>query len=204
MNVSVEEYIDKLVDMCNIKISCMAQVEETKQFYCDSDDFRLCKPDLLIKVWCQLISCLTNYKYSSLNKACYSSIPLICLHKSVAKCFALQAPPAVKVGEEYDVEVSFTNPLPRALTKCEFQIEGASLQRPVVQKHKSVSPPYSYLIYVCYLYISTCDYLINGCLVSSVSTNQGAQFSILIELIVSSDLNVFPLLAQYLRREKER
>ena len=50
MDVSVDEYIDKLVDMCNIKISCMAQVEDTKQFYCDSDDFRLYKPDLDIKV----------------------------------------------------------------------------------------------------------------------------------------------------------
>ena len=48
----------------------------------------------------------------------------------------LQAPAQVKVGEEYEVEVSFKNPLPRALTKCEFNLEGASLQRPVTIKHK--------------------------------------------------------------------
>ena len=50
MTVKLDEYLDKLVDMCNIKISCMAQVLETKQFYCDSDDFRLAKPELIIKV----------------------------------------------------------------------------------------------------------------------------------------------------------
>lgn len=50
MNVGVDEYMDKIVDMCNIKISVMARVVETKQFYCESDDFRLCKPDLTVEV----------------------------------------------------------------------------------------------------------------------------------------------------------
>ena len=44
----------------------------------------------------------------------------------------------MKVGEEYDVEVSFTNPLPRSLSKCEFSFEGAGLQKPKIVKQKYV------------------------------------------------------------------
>jgi len=99
MNVKPEEYISKLVDMCLIKISSMVQVEETNQFHCEADDFRLLKPDIVVKV-----------------------------------------PSEVKVGEEYEVEYSFKNPLPRSLTKCVFEVEGASLQRPRQLKHNSVGP----------------------------------------------------------------
>ena len=50
MTVKVDDYMTKVVDMCNIKISCMALVKETTQYHCDSDDFRLRKVDLDVKV----------------------------------------------------------------------------------------------------------------------------------------------------------
>ena len=50
MPVTVKEYLGKLVDHCNIKISCMAHVMETKQYFVETDDFRLLKPDLVVKV----------------------------------------------------------------------------------------------------------------------------------------------------------
>ena len=53
MTVTPEEYLDKLVDMCQFKISCMVQVVETKQFHCESDVFRLVKPDIEITVLIQ-------------------------------------------------------------------------------------------------------------------------------------------------------
>ena len=99
MNVKPEEYISKLVDMCLIKISSMVRVDETKQFHCESDDFRLLKPGIKVTV-----------------------------------------PKEVKVGTEYEVQYSFKNPLPRSLTKCMFEVEGASLQRPMQLKHNSVGP----------------------------------------------------------------
>lgn len=45
-----EEYLDKLVDMALIKISCMVRVMETNQFHCEEDDFRLIKPDITVEV----------------------------------------------------------------------------------------------------------------------------------------------------------
>lgn len=99
MTLKVDDYLDKLVDMANIKMSCMVQVKETNQFHCDSDDFRLLKPELTLK-----------------------------------------APAEVKVGEEYEVEVSFTNPLPRSLTKCEFEIEGAGVIKTQKFKHNTIGP----------------------------------------------------------------
>lgn len=50
MTVKADEYLDKLVDMCFIKISAMVRVDETNQFHCESDDFRLIKPDIMVKV----------------------------------------------------------------------------------------------------------------------------------------------------------
>lgn len=40
------------------------------------------------------------------------------------------------VGDEYEVVISFKNPLKLALTKCEFTIEGAGLQKPKEFKHE--------------------------------------------------------------------
>jgi len=50
MTVTLRDYVDKVTDMCNVKIASMSQVEETKQFHCDSDDFRFSKPTIQIKV----------------------------------------------------------------------------------------------------------------------------------------------------------
>ncbi|KAK2155751.1 hypothetical protein LSH36_232g01006 [Paralvinella palmiformis] len=99
MSVSVDDYLEKVVDMCNIRMEAAAHVEQTDQHHCESDDFRLLKPDLDVK-----------------------------------------APAQVKIGTEYQVEVTLKNPLPKKLTKCEFQLEGASLQRPVKLKHDVIPP----------------------------------------------------------------
>lgn len=50
MSVAVDDYMNKLVDMCMIRMNVMANVQETKQIHCESDDFRLCKPPIVIKV----------------------------------------------------------------------------------------------------------------------------------------------------------
>ena len=50
MSVTVDDYIDKMVDMCNVRIEAMTHVEQTDQHHCESDDFRLLKPDLDMKV----------------------------------------------------------------------------------------------------------------------------------------------------------
>jgi len=89
MNVTPEEYLDKLVDMAIIKMSTMVRVLETNQYYCEDDDFRFLKPEIVVK-----------------------------------------APAEVKVGDTYDVEFSFTNPLPYAMTMCQWEVEGAGLQKP--------------------------------------------------------------------------
>ena len=49
-------------------------------------------------------------------------------------CF-IQAPTSAKANEEFQVELSFSNPLPVALTQCTFTLEGAPFQ-PVTVKHK--------------------------------------------------------------------
>ena len=50
MTVTVADYLDKLTDMCHINMASMSRVKETKQFHCDSDDFRLSKPTIHVKV----------------------------------------------------------------------------------------------------------------------------------------------------------
>ncbi|XP_060805522.1 hemocyte protein-glutamine gamma-glutamyltransferase [Amyelois transitella] len=47
--VKAEEYLPKLVEYCNMKISAMAIVEETKQSWADDDDFQVLKPNISIK-----------------------------------------------------------------------------------------------------------------------------------------------------------
>lgn len=48
--MSAEEYIGKLVEYGNLKISAMAIVEETKYSWADDDDFQIIKPLVSIKV----------------------------------------------------------------------------------------------------------------------------------------------------------
>ena len=50
MTILADEYLDKLVDMSHIQMSCMVQVTETNQFHCQTGEFRLVKPQLNIQV----------------------------------------------------------------------------------------------------------------------------------------------------------
>ncbi|XP_018323650.1 hemocyte protein-glutamine gamma-glutamyltransferase-like [Agrilus planipennis] len=45
-----DEYLDKLVEYCNIKIFAIANVTETSQTWADEDDFQVIKPKIKIKV----------------------------------------------------------------------------------------------------------------------------------------------------------
>ncbi|KOB68589.1 Hemocyte protein-glutamine gamma-glutamyltransferase [Operophtera brumata] len=47
--VTASDYLPKLVEYCNMKISAMAIVEETKQSWADDDDFQVLKPNINIK-----------------------------------------------------------------------------------------------------------------------------------------------------------
>ncbi|CAF4877423.1 unnamed protein product [Pieris macdunnoughi] len=47
--VQAEDYLPKLVEYCNMKISAMAIVDETKQSWADDDDFQILKPSINIK-----------------------------------------------------------------------------------------------------------------------------------------------------------
>ncbi|KAL0820667.1 hypothetical protein ABMA28_006499 [Loxostege sticticalis] len=47
--VTAEDYLPKLVEYCNMKISAMAIVDETKQSWADDDDFQVLKPNITIK-----------------------------------------------------------------------------------------------------------------------------------------------------------
>ncbi|CAG4986820.1 unnamed protein product [Colias eurytheme] len=47
--VTAEEYLPKLVEYCNVKISAMAIVDDTKQSWADDDDFQVLKPNINIK-----------------------------------------------------------------------------------------------------------------------------------------------------------
>ncbi|XP_059057937.1 hemocyte protein-glutamine gamma-glutamyltransferase-like [Achroia grisella] len=47
--VTASDYLPKLVEYCNMKISAMVIVEETKQSWADDDDFQILKPNINIK-----------------------------------------------------------------------------------------------------------------------------------------------------------
>ncbi|KAL4705624.1 hypothetical protein ACJJTC_002010 [Scirpophaga incertulas] len=49
ISVKAEEYLPKLVEYCNMKISAMAIVDETKQSWADDDDFQVLKPNIHVK-----------------------------------------------------------------------------------------------------------------------------------------------------------
>lgn len=48
--MSPEEYMEKLVDYCLIKIYAIANVKETRQTWSEEDDFPLQKPKLKVEV----------------------------------------------------------------------------------------------------------------------------------------------------------
>ncbi|CAG5015111.1 unnamed protein product [Parnassius apollo] len=47
--VKADDYLPKLVEYCNMKISAMAIADETKQSWADDDDFQILKPNITIK-----------------------------------------------------------------------------------------------------------------------------------------------------------
>ncbi|XP_063626874.1 hemocyte protein-glutamine gamma-glutamyltransferase-like [Cydia splendana] len=49
VDVTADEYLPKLVEYCNMKISAMVIVDETKQSWADDDDFQVLKPTISIK-----------------------------------------------------------------------------------------------------------------------------------------------------------
>ncbi|KZC05406.1 PREDICTED: hemocyte protein-glutamine gamma-glutamyltransferase-like [Dufourea novaeangliae] len=48
--VTVDDYLDKLVEYCIMKLYCIATVKETRQTWADEDDFQVLKPTILIKI----------------------------------------------------------------------------------------------------------------------------------------------------------
>jgi hypothetical protein len=50
LNVKTEEYIDKLVEYCNMKIYAIATVVDTNETWGEEDDFQVLKPNLDITV----------------------------------------------------------------------------------------------------------------------------------------------------------
>jgi len=62
MPVSYQEYAPELSDQCAFNISCLASVKETEFEFFSQDDFRVRKPDILVKVqiFFQIIKYLHN------------------------------------------------------------------------------------------------------------------------------------------------
>ena len=50
MRVEVDDYVDKLVDLCLVQVSCMAKVKKTNQIYVKDYTFALDKPELKVEV----------------------------------------------------------------------------------------------------------------------------------------------------------
>ncbi|KAJ8717662.1 hypothetical protein PYW07_005592 [Mythimna separata] len=84
--VKSDDYLPKLVEYCNMKISAMAIVDETKQSWADDDDFQVLKPNINIKF----------------NEDLILDTPAVAY-------------------------LSFTNPLDRKLTGCEFRLTSSGI-----------------------------------------------------------------------------
>lgn len=50
LTVKPEEYLEKLVEYCNMKIYAIATVVDTNETWGEEDDFQVLKPNLQIKV----------------------------------------------------------------------------------------------------------------------------------------------------------
>lgn len=50
MTITADEYLEKLVEYCNMKLCAIASVEETRQTWTDEDDFEVLKPNIDIRV----------------------------------------------------------------------------------------------------------------------------------------------------------
>ncbi|KAG7205076.1 hypothetical protein KM043_005453 [Ampulex compressa] len=50
LTVTVDDYLDKLVEYCIMKLYCIATVKETRQTWADEDDFQVLKPSITVKI----------------------------------------------------------------------------------------------------------------------------------------------------------
>ncbi|XP_043498995.1 hemocyte protein-glutamine gamma-glutamyltransferase-like [Polistes fuscatus] len=50
LTVTVDDYLDKLVEYCIMKLYTIATVKETKQTWADEDDFQVLKPNITVKI----------------------------------------------------------------------------------------------------------------------------------------------------------
>ncbi|XP_029165902.1 hemocyte protein-glutamine gamma-glutamyltransferase-like [Nylanderia fulva] len=50
LSVTVNDYLDKLVEYCIMKLYCIATVKETRQTWADEDDFQVLKPNIDVKI----------------------------------------------------------------------------------------------------------------------------------------------------------
>ncbi|XP_076269467.1 hemocyte protein-glutamine gamma-glutamyltransferase-like [Rhynchophorus ferrugineus] len=66
--VTPEEYIDKLVDHCMIKIYAVASVEETKQIWSEEDDFTMILPKMTVQISGDLVvgeQCVASFRFKN-------------------------------------------------------------------------------------------------------------------------------------------
>ncbi|RLU19411.1 hypothetical protein DMN91_007968 [Ooceraea biroi] len=50
LTVTIDDYLDKLVEYCIMKLYCIATVKETRQTWADEDDFQVLKPSIDVKI----------------------------------------------------------------------------------------------------------------------------------------------------------
>lgn len=55
LTVTVDEYLEKLVEYCIMKLYAIASVEETRQTWADEDDFQVLKPSIDVKIEGELV-----------------------------------------------------------------------------------------------------------------------------------------------------
>jgi transglutaminase 1 len=53
MTIQADEYLEKLVEYCNMKLYAIASVNETRQTWTDEDDFEVLKPKIDVRVMLQ-------------------------------------------------------------------------------------------------------------------------------------------------------
>ena len=55
LTITVDDYLDKLVEYCIMKLYAIATVQETNQTWADEDDFQVLKPTIKVTVIVSLI-----------------------------------------------------------------------------------------------------------------------------------------------------
>lgn len=62
MKVTADDYLDKLVEYCILKLYAVASVAETNQTWADEDDFQVLKPKIDIRVSIIFFFCSKLFK----------------------------------------------------------------------------------------------------------------------------------------------